>query len=272
MAGSSYGRNMRIFRSKAGCFLAVLAVTTLLGGCGSNDYQVLQSKESSAICSNDEAGGSSTQDKDAASMQDAFDDGNALESTTSADGISDTTSNVNIMVYVCGAVNNSGVYELSDGSRIADAVEAAGGFSEDADTEYLNLAMVVSDGMKIQVPTVDETRQLKDSESQDLASGTSEGGEQGDHFVVTSEGEAVDTNKTASSDSGSGVDNSNGLVNINTATVEELCSLSGIGESRANAIITYREQNGPFQCIEDIMKVSGIKDKVFEQIKDRITV
>lgn len=264
---------MRKFRSKAGWFLAVLAVTTLLCGCGSNDYQVLQSKESSAICSNDEAGESGTQDKDAASIQDAFGDGNVLESSTSADGISDAAvSDSGIMVYVCGAVNNSGVYELSDGSRIADAVEAAGGFSEEADTEYLNLAMVVSDGMKIQVPTVDETRQLKDSDGQDPSSGTQAGGEQSDTFVVNSEGEAVDTNKAASSDSGSCSDNSNGLVNINTATVEELCSLSGIGESRANAIITYREQNGPFQCIEDIMKVSGIKDKVFEQIKDRITV
>lgn len=255
---------MQKIRSKAGCFLAVLAVTTLLGGCGSNDYQVLQSKESSAESSMEEDGG----DDHAlvADTGDALD----LNGSTGASSSGSDESDVTIVVYVCGAVNCSGVYELSEGSRIADAVEAAGGFSDEADSQYLNLAMIVSDGMKIQVPTMEETRQLKESKDQDTASKDSEGPD--DQFVVTSEGEAVDTNKVASEDSVSGAESGNGLVNINTATVEELCSLSGIGESRANAIITYREQNGPFQSIEDIMKVSGIKDKVFEQIKDRITV
>ena len=155
------------------------------------------------------------------------------------------------------AKTSSSEYELSEGSRIADAVEAAGGFSDEADSQYLNLAMIVSDGMKIQVPTVDEVRQIKESEDSDHTSGTLAGGEQGDQFVLNSDGEAVDTNKSVTTDSGNASDSS-GLVNINTATVEELCTLSGIGESRANAIITYREQNGPFQSIEDIMKVSGI--------------
>lgn len=265
MAGFSYGRNMQKIRSKAGCFLAVLAVTTLLSGCGSNDYQVLQSKESSAESSMEEDGG----DDHAlvADTGDALD----LNGGTGASSSGSDESDVTIVVYVCGAVNCSGVYELSEGSRIADAVEAAGGFSDEADSQYLNLAMIVSDGMKIQVPTVDEVRQLKESGDCDLTSGTLAGGEQGDQFVLNSDGEAVDTNKSVTTDSGNASDTS-GLVNINTATVEELCTLSGIGESRANAIITYREQNGPFQSIEDIMKVSGIKDKVFEQIKDRITV
>ena len=99
-------------------------------------------------------------------------------------------------------------------------------------------------------------------------------------FVVTGDGKPVDTNKqnseadntSALSSCDNTSDSSNVLVNINTAGVDELCTLSGIGKSRADAIIAYRNENGPFKSIEDIKKVSGIKDKVFEQIKDSITV
>lgn len=257
---------MQLVRSKAGFFLVLLVVTTLVCGCRSNDYQVLQSKESSAEGSYVEAGSKD----DPASVTDSEAQADSSCQDVSATDV-DICESV-VVVYVCGAVNNSGVYELSSGSRIADAVEAAGGFSDEADREYLNLAMTVSDGMKIQIPTVDETRQLKESDDKADSTGTSANEDSGDHFVVTSEGEAVDTNKIVSNESDNKADSGNSLVNINTATKEELCSLSGIGESRADAIITYREQNGPFSCIEDIMKVSGIKDKVFEQIKDRITV
>ena len=152
-----------------------------------------------------------------------------------------------VVVYVCGAVNNPGVYELPGGSRMDDAVCAAGGFSEDADMTYVNLAAKVSDGLKLQIPTVQETAdeaQVRKIDSFD-----------GDNIALSS----------AESDGG-------GLININTASREQLVTLPGIGDGIAGKIIKYRDENGSFKSIEDIMKVSGIKDKLFSKIKDHITV
>ncbi len=152
-----------------------------------------------------------------------------------------------VVVYVCGAVNNPGVYELPGGSRMDDAVCAAGGFSEDADMTYVNLAAKVSDGLKLQIPTVRETAdeaQVRKIDSFD-----------GDNIALSS----------AESDGG-------GLININTASREQLVTLPGIGDGIAGKIIKYRDENGSFKSIEDIMKVSGIKDKLFSKIKDHITV
>jgi competence protein ComEA len=135
-------------------------------------------------------------------------------------------------VYVCGAVNSPGVYELPEGSRLYEAVDMAGGMTDDADTTYLNMARLITDGEQVTVPTKEEAKQLAEEIKQ-----------------------ADD-----------------GLVNINTASVSELTTISGIGESRAQAIVSYRESNGNFTCIEDIMKVDGIKDGLFSKIKDKITV
>ena len=141
-------------------------------------------------------------------------------------------------VHVCGAVRNSGVYLLAAGSRTADAIEAAGGFSEDADEDYLNLASFVADGSKIYVPTVEESVSMPDPKA-----------------------------------SSEGFFNSNShLININTADEKTLKTIAGIGDSRARDIINYRETHGEFKTVEDIMKVSGIKKKLFEKIKDLITV
>ena len=151
-----------------------------------------------------------------------------------------------VVVYVCGAVVNPGVYELSDGSRMGDAVEAAGGFTEDAEETYVNLAARVSDGVKLFIPTVSEVA-----------------GEAGTVKIETFEPEGSPDNAKGSSTA---------LVNINTATKAELTTLPGIGEGIAGRIIKYREENGSFARIEDVMKVSGIKDKLFSKIKDHITV
>ena len=140
-------------------------------------------------------------------------------------------------VHICGQVKEPGVYELPEGSRVYEAVEAAGGFTEEAAAEALNLAEKIMDGMKITVYDREEARTLE-------ASGTSEGGGPG----------------------------SRGLVNLNTASKEALMTLSGIGESKAEDIIRYREESGGFKKIEDIMKVPGIKNAGFQKIKDRITV
>jgi competence protein ComEA len=279
---------MQFKRSKAGLIPVLVVATLLMCGCKSNDYQVIQSKDSSiesstkdsvesgslneaSISKNSIADASATDD----SVAGAFADGNSTDNSNYDGSISD----VIIKVYVCGAVNNSGVYELSSGDRIADAIDAAGGFSTEAATEYLNLAMVVSDGMKIQVPTTDEIEELEKVEAQSSSDNQADGSAD-TSFVVTGDGKPVDTNKqnseadntSALSSCDNASDSSNVLVNINTAGVDELCTLSGIGKSRADAIIAYRNENGPFKSIEDIKKVSGIKDKVFEQIKDSITV
>jgi competence protein ComEA len=137
-----------------------------------------------------------------------------------------------IFVYVCGAVGKAGVYELDEGSRLYEAIELAGGMSEDADTTYLNMARVLTDGEQVVVYTVTEALNLKAEEAQAKL----------------------------------------GLVNINTADLTELTTISGIGESRAKAIIDYREKNGAFSSIEDIKNVDGIKDGLFSKIKDKITI
>lgn len=147
-----------------------------------------------------------------------------------------------VYVYICGEVIKPGVYELSGDSRIYEAVDAAGGFTENAARECVNLASKVSDGMQITIYNREEAASLQ-------ADSASVGGNAG-----------------KSGTSGSG------LVNLNTATKEELMTLKGIGESKAEDIIRYREKSGGFKKIEDIMKISGIKEAGFQKIKDNITV
>ena len=148
------------------------------------------------------------------------------------------SSQASYVVHVCGQVKEPGVYELEPGSRVYQAVEMAGGFGPDAASWYLNLAQEVADGMKIQVPTEEEA----------LAWGNSGGS--------LSVGQGQTETK----------------VNLNTADEEQLMTLTGIGESRAADIIRYRQEHGPFERIEDIMNVSGIKEGAFQKIKDSITV
>ncbi len=160
----------------------------------------------------------------------------------------------NVMVHVCGAVMAEGVYELEPGSRVIDAVNAAGGFSEGADTAYVNQAQVLEDGVKLRIPTIEETESTNESES-DICNdaGTLEAG-------ITGSTEDYKEDVQTSP------------VNINTASEAQLCEIPGIGPSRAQSIIAYRDEHGKFGTIEDIMNVSGIKDKFFAKIKDHITV
>lgn len=154
-----------------------------------------------------------------------------------------------IAVHVCGAVQNCGVYELGEGSRVMDAVLAAGGFLEDADEEYVNLATVLADGDKVRIPTQNETAELA------AGDGISEVG------GISGPGSMDEADNAAQE-----------KVNINTADAKELCTLPGIGQTRAESILTYRNEHGGFDMIEDIMQVSGIKENSFEKIKDKITV
>ncbi|MBQ3105543.1 MAG: helix-hairpin-helix domain-containing protein [Lachnospiraceae bacterium] len=151
------------------------------------------------------------------------------------------------VVHICGAVVKSGVFHLPEGSRIDDALQAAGGFAEDADPEYVNLAGLLRDGMKITIPTRDESEEWHRQ------------GRNG----LESEGESIGAQTSMGQD---------GKVNINTADAGVLCTLPGIGESKAASIIAYREANGPFQKPEDLMKVAGIKSAAYEKVKDFIIV
>ncbi len=143
-----------------------------------------------------------------------------------------------IMIDIKGQVASPGVFELSAGARAKDAIAAAGGFLESADPKAINLAMKVQDEMVIYVPAIGEEAPL-------VAMPTGGG----------------------SSQSSAG-----GLININTATDAELMELTGIGPSKAAAIIAYRTENGNFAKIEELTNVTGIGDKTFEQLKDGITV
>lgn len=186
-------------------------------------------------------------------------------------------------VHIYGAVVNPGVYELQEGSRIYQAVSAADGFSEEACRDYVNQARQVSDGMKIWIPTEKEAAKLLTSSGDgkggtDSLGGSSAGtvnvsGPYGDSAgIETVNAQTANTDSVgAGADPGAGTAGS-GLVNINTATVEQLCTLNGIGESRAKTIIAYREAHGNFAKKEDIMKVTGIKESSYAKIKDQITV
>ena len=144
-----------------------------------------------------------------------------------------------VYVYVTGAVANPGVYSLDEGLRVCDAVEAAGGLAEDADASTVNLARVLSDGEHIDLPTKAEVEAA-------LAQGPAGGA--------------------------SGAAAATSLVNINTADASALETLSGVGSATAQAIISDREQNGPFSSIEDLMRVDGIGEKKFAKLKDSICV
>ena len=161
------------------------------------------------------------------------------------------------LVHVCGEVKAPGVYELEEGQRICDAIEQAGGFTEEAATDYLNLAEPVRDGMKLAVPNRDDIPKREWAPEQ---SGYGQTGISG----YGQAGTAGDSHGAAVSDSH--------LVNLNTATKEELMSLTGIGEAKAADILRYREEHGRFERIEDVMKISGIKEAAFQKIRDNITV
>ena len=162
-----------------------------------------------------------------------------------------------LVVHICGAVSAPGVYELPAGSRIIDAVEAGGGFLTEADEACCNLAEEIVDGCQIYIMTKSES--CADGQAEKKAG-----------IQTSPDSDMQTTDRNVRSNSTTALEN--GLVNLNTADVAALMTLPGIGESRAKAIISYREQHGAFAKIEDIMKISGIKQAAFSKIKDKITV
>lgn len=136
-----------------------------------------------------------------------------------------------VSVYVTGAVSSPGVFELSEGSRAIDAVEAAGGLDEEADSETVNLARKIQDGEHIHIPREGELQQAADGS------------------IIASEAE-------------------NGCININTADALTLEGLPGIGPATAGKIVAERETNGPFTSLDDLTRVSGIGSKKLDALRD----
>lgn len=157
----------------------------------------------------------------------------------------ESSSSQLIYVHIAGEVSNPGMYELKHDARVSDAIDVAGGLTESADQLSINLARQVTDGEQIVVQTYIEAEP-----------GNSESTDASDSGLPSSSNTEVLSSK----------------VNINTASASELITLDGIGESTAAKIIAYRQANGSFASIEEIKKVSGIGDRKYEAIKDRITV
>lgn len=163
-----------------------------------------------------------------------------------------------LMVDVSGAVKKPSVVELPANSRVQDAIDAAGGLKKDADITNVNRAAFVSDGEKILIPSKNPAGGSISSDG--MSDGSSSGLSGG-----SSNGSATNSSQTSSS---SGI--VNGKVSLNSASSEELQTLTGIGPALATRIIEYREHNGSFKTIEDLKQVSGIGDKTFDKLKDFI--
>lgn len=195
-----------------------------IGGCSGREEVYLAGVESDhTVTESDTAGGETagTEDRKDEAVQAAY-------------------------VYVCGAVRNPGVYPVTRGMRMFEAIELAGGFTEEADEQWLNQAEVLHDGQRLYVYTMEETQQMAATE--------------------------MPSGQETSSDPASEQKMQDGKVNLNTAGREELMTLPGIGEAKADAVIAYRTEHGAFASIEEIQNIPGIKSAVFSKIKDQITV
>lgn len=175
-----------------------------------------------------------------------------------------------IYVHVCGAVENPGVYELEAGSRVYEAVQQAGGFADSAEQNYVNQAQVLEDGVKLVIPTREEAAAAQDDASEE-SNALQDRAQDGSGIAGGAERE-IGIVGGARSDGQGGDAASDGRININTASEAQLCEIPGIGATRAAAIAAYRESHGAFGKPEDIMNVNGIKEGMYEKIKDIICV
>ncbi len=181
------------------------------------------------------------------SMKDAKD---KLKEGSKEDVGSDCKQGV-IYVHVCGEVANPAVYPLPAGSRLYEAIQAAGGILESGAGEQLNQAAQLEDGQQVYVPSRDEVQEGLEGGFHSGRLGEPGSGNGGQQGVLSAD---------------------EGKVNLNTASKEQLMTLSGIGEAKAASIIAYREEHGGFQKIEELMEVEGIKEGVFNKVRNQIRV
>ncbi len=213
-------------RNNRAGFLTVVAIVLFLTGCGSAQTyltgQLERSTGGGAYLSRPETEQSETEE--------------ATDEHAEAD------MPAVCFVHISGAVLHPGVYELPEGSRLFEALELAGGFTEDAAQSYCNLAAVVTDGMQYHIPSVTEAEEAGSPMQGSMLSGQA------------------------------GSYTADGRLDLNRASKEELMQLSGIGQSKAEAILAYREEHGNFQSTEEIKQVSGIGDATFERLQEEIIV
>ena len=231
-------------------------ILCFLAACGKNEQFVkVSSTEENGFISEDGLGSEVSGDN-TDGFGSTYDVGEGKTESGSAyanEGEDNTTGEWT--VHVCGAVENPGVYFLDADSIKKDALDAAGGFTDGASLEYINLAEHIKDGEQIYFPYEDEVDVLKkvsiDSE------------ESGDNYNEVTE--ELDSSKKENY-------NLSGKLDINRACREDFMTLSGIGEKRADAIISYRDEHGGFKSIDELKNIPGIKDGVYEKIKDYVTV
>ena len=268
------------------CYVVILMLSsalflTGLTGCKSREAQFLiegfqeAKAEVDAESSDPKTSDKETSDKksldvtdnqkdDRNSQKPGTEDSDSMDSGSTDDSEGNDTGNTGvsnaemqqerIYVDVCGAVANPGVFELAAGSRVFQAIEAAGGYLPEAVENCVNRAGVLTDGQQLYILTREEMEQQGMSQAE-LANASN----------VSGSGNSRNTEAVSSGQQ----DN---RININTADEAQLTTLTGIGATRAQAIIAYREENGPFVVIEDIMNVQGIKEGTFAKIKDEIVV
>ena len=246
--GDTYMSMRKFYRNTAACLLAALFLAA--AGCSSTT-SVFPSAEGSeeelaeSGAGREDASGDAGQPGDFGDETEESTAGDAGQLGDSGDGT--VTENTVIYVDVTGAVKAPGVYTLPAGSRVFEAIALAGGAREDASLENLNQAGLLQDGQQIRVYTEEEAAQMAQQGSLPSLPGAE---------AAAGQKEGQEASK----------------VNINTAGKDELMTLTGIGETRAEAILAYRQETGGFQAPEDLMQVEGIKEKTFEKLKDQITV
>lgn len=246
--GDTYMSMRKFYRNTAACLLAALFLAA--AGCSSTT-SVFPSAEGSeeepaeSGAGREDASGDAGQPGDSGDETEESTSGDAGQPGDSGDGT--VTENTVIYVDVTGAVKAPGVYTLPTGSRVFEAIALAGGAREDASLENLNQAGILQDGQQIRVYTEEEAAQMAQQGSLPSLPGAE---------TAAGQEEGQEASK----------------VNINTAGKDELMTLTGIGETRAEAILAYRQETGGFQAPEDLMQVEGIKEKTFEKLKDQITV
>lgn len=238
---------MKLRRIKAAAIVVLfLTAGVLYSANRSQDIFLYENGFSAGETADDSEVMDSTSAESGSAATDASDKSSNPEFSSGKTESGEPETEVRVHVHVCGAVKDAGVYLVPENSIVADAIEAAGGVLEGGAVDYLNLAGTISEGDKIYVPYLTDVEEPCGAVQSSFGSGA-QSGQEGDN------GQSP-------------------LVNINTADSAQLMTLSGIGQTRAEAIIAYRESNGNFRKIEDIMKVSGIKEGAFNKIKDQITV
>ncbi|MBR4543964.1 MAG: helix-hairpin-helix domain-containing protein [Lachnospiraceae bacterium] len=225
------------FKSYIYSVFVMLTAVLVLGGCGDSKVYMTGDRSEEHAVSDDSAAGEMAATGIVSDDEAHEDNGESAVTDQYTD---------DFYVYLTGAVCVPGVYAVPAGSRLYEAVEMAGGFTDETDISACNLAAEVSDGVQYYFPTYAET---------EAAGGTA--------AYIVSSGQNMSGGSSAGAD---------GRVNINTASRDELMTLPGIGGSKADAIIAYRDSNEGFSAPEDIKNVKGIGDSTYESLKDYITV